>query len=186
MLGLWVHYISSHWVADKLFPVNPGAIMAQPKFSLLLKPKRLPYLSPNQDSSLCAHRRSWLVHNVQPAGTDARKNLNSISSNSTSSNRTDCWIHFHHNAGLRLFVHTWSVHGVDDCYQLNWTFGGFSAQCLSKLFLKEFTVLLLTISCDTAFLVVVILIGSKFWVADVLKFFTINLDPLFLVLSLRS
>ena len=36
--------------------------------------------------------------------------------------------------------------------------GGFSAQCLSKLFLKKFTVLLLTISLGTAFQVVVILI----------------------------
>ena len=39
------------------------------------------------------------------------------------------------------------------------TFGGFSAQCLSKLFLKEFTVLLLTTSLGRAFQVVVILIG---------------------------
>ena len=28
------------------------------------------------------------------------------------------------------------MHGIDDCYQLTRTFGGFSAQCLSKLFYK--------------------------------------------------
>ena len=39
------------------------------------------------------------------------------------------------------------------------TFGGFSAQCLSKLFLKELTVLLLTTSLGRAFPVEVILIG---------------------------
>ena len=57
------------------------------------------------------------------------------------------------------FVHTWIVHGIDDCYQLTSTFGGFSAQCLSKLFLKEFTILLVTTSFGKAFLVGVILIG---------------------------
>ena len=51
------------------------------------------------------------------------------------------------------------VHGIDDCYQLTRTFGEFSAECLSKLFLKEFTVLLVTISFGRAFQVVVILIG---------------------------
>ena len=76
-----------------------------------------------------------------------------------SSSRTDRWVHFQQNAGLRLFVHTWIVHGIDDCYQLTRTFGGFSAQCLSKLFLKEFTVLLLTTSLGRGFQVVVILIG---------------------------
>ena len=46
------------------------------------------------------------------------------------------------------------VHGVDDCYQLTHTFWGFSAQCLSKLFFKEFTVLLLATSFGKAFQVV--------------------------------
>ena len=83
-------------------------------------------------------------------------------------------------------VHTWIVHGIVDCYQLTRTFGGFYAQCLSKLFLKEFAVLLLTTSLGRAFQVVVILIGSTCWATDVLKCFTINFAPLFLVLSLRS
>ena len=78
------------------------------------------------------------------------------------------------------------MHGIDDCYQLTRTFAGFSAQCLSKLFLKEFTVLLVTTSFGRAFQVVVILIGKKCWATDVLKFFTISFAPLFLVLSLRS
>ena len=76
---------------------------------------------------------------------------NSRSSSSSSSSRTDRWVHFQQNVGLRLFVHTWIVHGIDDCYQLTRTFGGFSAQCLSKLFLKEVTVLMLTTSLGRAF-----------------------------------
>ena len=50
------------------------------------------------------------------------------------------------------------MHGIVDCYQLTRTFGGFSAQCLSKLFLKEFTVLLLATSLGREFQVVDILI----------------------------
>ena len=80
-------------------------------------------------------------------------------SSSGSSSRTYSWVHFQQNTGLRLFVHTWIVHGIDDCYQLTRTFAGLSAQCLSKLFLKEFTVLLLTTSLGRAFQVVVILIS---------------------------
>ena len=40
----------------------------------------------------------------------------SSSNTSGSSSKTDRWVHFHQNAGLRLFVHTWIVHGIDDCY----------------------------------------------------------------------
>ena len=64
------------------------------------------------------------------------------------------------------------MHGIDDCYQLTRTFGGFSAQCLSKLFLKEFAVLLVTTSFGKEFQVLVILIGYKSWATDVLKCFT--------------
>ena len=78
---------------------------------------------------------------------------------SSSSSRTDRWVDFQQNTVLRLFVHTRIMHGIDECYQLTETFGGFSAQCLSKLFLKEFTVLMLTTSLGRAFQVVVILIG---------------------------
>ena len=78
------------------------------------------------------------------------------------------------------------MQGIDDCYQLTRTFGGFSAQCLSKLFLKEFTVLLLTTSFGRAFQVVVLLTGQKCWATDVLECFTVNFAPVFLVLSLRS
>ena len=47
-------------------------------------------------------------------------------SSSSSSSRADLWVHFQQNAGLRLFVHPWSVHDIDDCYQftLALTFGG--------------------------------------------------------------
>ena len=79
-----------------------------------------------------------------------------VISSSSSSSRTDRWVHFQQNAGLRLFIHTCIVHGIEDCYQLTRIFGGFSAWCLSKLFLKEFTVLLLTTSLGRAFQVVIL------------------------------
>ena len=78
---------------------------------------------------------------------------------SSSSRRTDSWVHFQQNAGLRLFVHTRIVHGIDDCSQLTRTFGDFLLQCLSKLFLKEFAVLVVTTSFGRAFQVVVSLIA---------------------------
>ena len=70
--------------------------------------------------------------------------ISSSSSSSSSSRRTSRWVHFQQNAGLRLFVHTGIVHGIDNCYQLTRTFEGFSAKCVSKPFLKEYTVLLVT------------------------------------------
>ena len=43
-LGLGVGFISSHLTVDKLFPVNPRAIMGPPKMSLLLEAKSMPAL----------------------------------------------------------------------------------------------------------------------------------------------
>ena len=43
-LGLRVGFISSHLIVDKLFPINPGAIMGPPKMSLLLEAKSMPAL----------------------------------------------------------------------------------------------------------------------------------------------
>ena len=63
------------------------------------------------------------------------------------------------------------MHSIDDCYQLTRTFGGFSAQCLSKLLLKEFTVLLLTTISSKAFQVDVILIWYKCWATDIIEIF---------------
>ena len=40
---------------------------------------------------------------------------------SSCSSGTDRWVHFQQNAGLRLFVHTWIVQRIDDCYQLTRT-----------------------------------------------------------------
>ena len=37
-----------------------------------------------------------------------------ITSSGSRSRRTDRWVHFQQNAGLRLYVHTWIVHGIDD------------------------------------------------------------------------
>ena len=42
--GLRVGLISSHLIADKLFPVNPKAITGPPKMSLLLEAKSMPAL----------------------------------------------------------------------------------------------------------------------------------------------
>ena len=39
-----------------------------------------------------------------------------VYSSSSSSSRTDRRVHFNQNAGLRLFVHPWSVRDIDDCY----------------------------------------------------------------------
>ena len=44
MLGLQVGFLSSHLTADKLFPVNPRAIMGPLKMSLLLEAKNMPAL----------------------------------------------------------------------------------------------------------------------------------------------
>ena len=43
-IGLRVGFISSHLIADKLFPINPRAIMGPPKMSLLLEVKIMPGL----------------------------------------------------------------------------------------------------------------------------------------------
>ena len=83
----------------------------------------------------------------------------SSSRSSSSSSRTDRWVHFQQSAGQRPFVNICIVHGTDDSYQLTRTFGGFSAQYLSKLFLKEFTVLLVTTLLGRALYVVVNSIG---------------------------
>ena len=107
----------------------------------------------------CSGDHSCMMHYALSL-SDSQFPYSSSSSSSSSSRRTDRWVHFQQNAGLWLFVHTWIVHGIDDRYKLTRTFGGFSAQCLSKLFLKEFTVLLVTTSFGRAFQVVVILIGS--------------------------
>ena len=40
--GLRVGFISSHLIADKLFPVNPRAISGPPNMSLLLEAKSMP------------------------------------------------------------------------------------------------------------------------------------------------
>ena len=44
MIGLRVGFISTHLIADKLFPVNPRAITGLPKMSLLLEAKSMPAL----------------------------------------------------------------------------------------------------------------------------------------------
>ena len=106
--------------------------------------------------------------------------LGSLSFTSSSS-RTDRWVHFQQNAVQRMFVHPLIMHGIDHCYQFTWTSGEFSAQCLSKRFLKKFAVLLLTTSFGNS-VQVVILIGLKYWVTDVYQFHNI-IYPLYSTLT---
>ena len=74
MLGLIIGFISSHLIADKLFPINPRTITGPPKMSLMLRPKIMPALiiKPRFIYPCFAHGWPWLVHNVQPAGKDVR------------------------------------------------------------------------------------------------------------------
>ena len=65
---------------------------------------------------------------------------------SSRTNTVGSRLYFQQNADLRLFVHPWIMHRIDDCHQLTRTVGGSSPQCLSKLFLREFTGLLFTSS----------------------------------------
>ena len=44
MLGLRVGFISSHLIADKLFPINPREITGPPRMSLLVEAKSMPAL----------------------------------------------------------------------------------------------------------------------------------------------
>ena len=53
--GLRVGFISSHLTVDKLFPVNPRAIMGPPKMSLLLEAKSVPALIIKPRLILVAH-----------------------------------------------------------------------------------------------------------------------------------
>ena len=78
---------------------------------------------------------------------------------SSSSSRIDSWVYFQQNAAPTAVLQPSIMHRIDDCYQLTRISGGFSAQCLSKRLLKEFTALLLTNSFGSASQVVVILIG---------------------------
>ena len=54
-LALPVGFISSHLTADKLFPVNPRAILTPPKMSLLIDAKSMPSLIIKPRLILCAH-----------------------------------------------------------------------------------------------------------------------------------
>ena len=55
MLSLRVGFISSHLIADKLFPINPRVITGPPKMSLLLEAKSMPALIIKPRFILVAH-----------------------------------------------------------------------------------------------------------------------------------
>ena len=93
------------------------------------------------------HARSHIYLNHRVDSVTSLCLNHRINSSSSSSCRTDRWVNLQRSKTLAyecLCTLAWIVHGIDDCYQLTRTFGGSSAQCFSKLFLKEFTVLLVT------------------------------------------
>ena len=72
-LGLRVGFITSHVAADKLFSVHPTAITGLQKMNLLLEAQNTPALINKPRLIICCrHWWVWLVHNVQPAATNAR------------------------------------------------------------------------------------------------------------------
>ena len=78
-LGLRVGFISSHLIADKLFPINPRAISGPPKMSLLLEAKSMPALIIKPRFILVTHKDdlgSYITSNQQ--GKMFVQNLNRI------------------------------------------------------------------------------------------------------------
>ena len=78
-LGLRVGFNSSHLIADKLFPVNPGAMRGPPKMSLLLEAKSMPALIIKLRFILVTHTDdlgSYITSNQQ--GKMFVQNLNRI------------------------------------------------------------------------------------------------------------
>ena len=78
-LGLWVGFISSHLIADKLFPINPRAITGPPKMSLLLETKSMPALIIKPRFILVTHTDDlgWYITSNQQ-GKMFVQNLNRI------------------------------------------------------------------------------------------------------------
>ena len=78
-LGLRVGFISSHLIADKLFPVNPRAITGLPKMTLLLEAKIMPALIIKPRFILVTHTADlgWYTTSNQQ-GKMLIQNLNSI------------------------------------------------------------------------------------------------------------
>ena len=62
-LYLRIGFISSHLIADKLFPVNPSAITGPPKMSLLLEAKSMPALVVKPRFMIVTHNKydSYIV-----------------------------------------------------------------------------------------------------------------------------
>ena len=78
-LGLLLGFISSHLTVDKLFPVNPRAIMGPPKMSLLLEAKSMPTLIINPKLLLVTYTNDlgWYITSNQQ-GQMFIQNLNRI------------------------------------------------------------------------------------------------------------
>ena len=74
-LGLRVGIISSHLIADKLFPVNPRAITGPPKMSLLLEAKSMPALIIKPRFFLSLKKRGNIPNGSMPP---YRSNYNNI------------------------------------------------------------------------------------------------------------
>ena len=78
-LSLRVGFISSHLIADKLFPIKPRAITGRPKMSLLLEAKSMPALIIKPRSILVTHTDdlSWYITSNQQ-GKMFVQNINRI------------------------------------------------------------------------------------------------------------
>ena len=97
-LDLRVGFISSHLAAHNFFTVNPRAITDPATMSLRLDHQKNAY-------SCCALIWPWLVHNVKPAGTDARSNPQQ------DCQQTKCYVMKQGrscNAATTVFKLTWS------------------------------------------------------------------------------
>ena len=78
-LGLRVGFIGSHLTVDKLFPVNPKAVMGPPKMSLLLEAKSMLILVIKARLILVTHMDDlgWYIKSNQQ-GQKFIQNLNRI------------------------------------------------------------------------------------------------------------
>ena len=152
MLGNWCIemfcYTSAHWPDTLVRDIDPLHVCTlawhtrQRHWPTTRLHTGLTHSSETLTHYRSAHWPDTLVRDIDPLHVCTlawhTRQRHFSTSSSSSSSRTDRWVHFQQNAGLRLSVHTWIVHVIVDCHQLTRTFGGFSAQCLSKLFLKEF------------------------------------------------
>ena len=117
-----------HRSTQLLFWVSHWRHHLQTKASLSQTCHHLPSAIPAFKSTLI-HISHHSVHTIQMCIKQPRRQQTTLTLSNISwkplthfhfcpdtrtSSRTDSWVHIQQNAGLRLFVHPWSVHDVDD------------------------------------------------------------------------